>query len=294
LYGKPKFRIFIGICKVIYETEFLMATTYGMTTPIMSSVMTNPMTTTNTVSSMGVQGLPMSSALPIIVNESTPNLAEIQSFPVVVRNGGIHIHQDPVTGQRYRMTDEFHSRIPQILAGNSSTIGMTGGVMSVASVETATITNNRIGSVNTSPSVGVQGISRSVIRDVNSISKVTSLPNIFFEGMQTELVGTSNSTTLSSNQIESIKVIYSSNEDISQLNIESLLASDRTNFLDIADNDVSISVMPREIITGGVMTMGTMSGGRYVYPSVRKSDSTINRSNMVLSVSVNRYSYPKV
>lgn len=102
-----------------------MATTYGMTTPIMSSVMTNPTTTTNTVSSMGVQGLPMSSALPIIVNESTPNLAEIQSFPVVVRNGGIHIHQDPVTGQRYRMTDEFHSRIPQILAGNSSTIGMT-------------------------------------------------------------------------------------------------------------------------------------------------------------------------
>jgi hypothetical protein len=81
-------------------------------------------TTTNTVSSMGAQGLPMSSALPIIVNESTPNLAEIQSFPVIVSGGGIHIHQDPVTGQRYRMTDEFHSRIPQILAGNSSAIGM--------------------------------------------------------------------------------------------------------------------------------------------------------------------------
>ena len=94
-------------------------------------------TTTNTVSSMGAQGLPMSSALPIIVNESTPNLAEIQSFPVVVSGGGIHIHQDPVTGQRYRMTDEFHSRIPQILAGNSNVTGnmmvgggLTGGQMS--------------------------------------------------------------------------------------------------------------------------------------------------------------------
>lgn len=97
-----------------------MAATYGMTTPIMSSVMQNPTTTTNTVSSMGVQGLPMSNTLPIIVNESTPNLAEIQSFPVVVSGGGIHIHQDPVSGQRYRMNDEFHSRIQQILADRQS------------------------------------------------------------------------------------------------------------------------------------------------------------------------------
>ena len=90
------------------------------------------MTTTNIVGSMSVQSLPMSNALPITVNESTPNLAEIQSFPVIVSGGGIHIHQDPVTGQLYRMTDEFHSRIPQILAGNSSVIGMTGGVMPVS------------------------------------------------------------------------------------------------------------------------------------------------------------------
>ena len=91
-----------------------------MTVPVMSTVMPNPMTTTNTVSSMGAQGLPMSNALPIIVNENTPNLAEIQSFPVIVSGGGIHMHQDPVSGQRYRMNDEFHSRIPQILADRQS------------------------------------------------------------------------------------------------------------------------------------------------------------------------------
>jgi len=113
-----------------------MAVTYGMTTPIMSSVMPNPMTvpvmstvmpnpmtTTTVVSSMGVQGLPMSNALPIIVNENTPNLAEIQSFPVIVSGGGIHMHQDPVSGQRYRMNDEFHSRIPQILADRELSSG---------------------------------------------------------------------------------------------------------------------------------------------------------------------------
>ena len=86
-----------------------------MTVPVMSTVMPNPMTTTTVVGSMGVQGLPMSSAIPIIVDENTPNLAEIQSFPVVVSSGGIHIHQDPVSGQRYRMSDDFHSRIPEIL-----------------------------------------------------------------------------------------------------------------------------------------------------------------------------------
>jgi len=58
---------------------------------------------------------------PIIVDETTPNLEKIQSFPVVQKNNNNHFHQDPITGQLYRMTDEFHQRIPEILQ-----IGKTG------------------------------------------------------------------------------------------------------------------------------------------------------------------------
>lgn len=87
-----------------------------MGTPMMSTVMPNPTGGMIGASSTGVQGLPMSTALPIPVNENTPNLAEIQSFPVIIRGNGIHMHQDPVSGQRYRMNDEFHSRIPEILS----------------------------------------------------------------------------------------------------------------------------------------------------------------------------------
>ena len=72
-------------------------------------------------------GIPQRSLSMILVDETTPNLEEIQSFPVIYRNGNVHIHQDPSTSQMYQMTDEFHSRIPQILAGSTS--AMTGGVM---------------------------------------------------------------------------------------------------------------------------------------------------------------------
>ena len=72
-------------------------------------------------------GIPQRSLSMILVDETTPNLEEIQSFPVIYRNGNVHIHQDPSTSQMYQMTDEFHSRIPQILAERAS--AMTGGVM---------------------------------------------------------------------------------------------------------------------------------------------------------------------
>lgn len=70
------------------------------------------------MSTMGVRSpnvnmnLPLASAIPINVNENIQNLQQIQSFPVVgIGPNGIHFHQDPVTGQMYRMTTEFHDRI---------------------------------------------------------------------------------------------------------------------------------------------------------------------------------------
>jgi hypothetical protein len=97
-----------------------MATTsYGtpMTMGMTAGMGSQPMTTTGLQA--GVvrnMNLPLSRATPIQVTETTPNLEEIQNFPVAGRGlDGTHFHQDPVSGQMYVMTDEFHQRIPEIL-----------------------------------------------------------------------------------------------------------------------------------------------------------------------------------
>ena len=97
----------------------------GMTRPSMGmtgGTMPNPSTMGMTGGTMPrplapfLSNLPLSNSPTIAVNESTPNLDRIQNFPVVSRNGVFHIHQDPATGQRYSMTDEFHARIPSIVS----------------------------------------------------------------------------------------------------------------------------------------------------------------------------------
>lgn len=89
-----------------------MATTYGMGGNM------SGMTTSGYTRNMS---LPLSMNQPITVDENTPNLEVIQSFPVAGRTlDGKHFHQDPVTGQMYRMTDAFHDMIPQILANRMS------------------------------------------------------------------------------------------------------------------------------------------------------------------------------
>jgi hypothetical protein len=100
-----------------------MATTsYGtpMTMGMTAGMGSQPMTTTGLQA--GVvrnMNLPLSRATPIQVTETTPNLEEIQNFPVAGRGlDGTHFNQDPVSGQMYVMTDEFHQRIPEILLNN--------------------------------------------------------------------------------------------------------------------------------------------------------------------------------
>jgi hypothetical protein len=264
-----------------------MATTYGMTTPIMSSVISNPMTTINTVSSMGVQGLPMSSALPIIVNESTPNLAEIQSFPVVVRNGGIHIHQDPVTGQRYRMTDEFHSRIPQILAGNSSTIGMTGGVMPVASVETSTITNNRIGSTNNSLNSGVLIVGSNL--SASQLEEAPQEPTVEINGVEFKQSPKKTSFKDETGKTYNVEIynVFPESTLRGTTSIDSVLYSGR--------NVTTFSNQLNERLADSINRISTLTSKptRYAYPSPTFVRG-VERQNTVSVNFVNRYTYPSV
>lgn len=58
----------------------------------------------------------------IFVTMETPNLQQIQLFPVVSRQGDVHIHRDPNTGQLYQMTDSIHQSITRLtsISGVSS------------------------------------------------------------------------------------------------------------------------------------------------------------------------------
>jgi len=121
-----------------------MATTYGMTAPMMSSTMPNPMGTVQTAMAPSMMGqspmgmnsanmnLPLSTARPIEVTETTPNLEEIQNFPVAGRAAdGTHFHQDPVSGQMYRMSAELHDRIPEILRNRTMTSNNTFTIQTI-------------------------------------------------------------------------------------------------------------------------------------------------------------------
>jgi len=116
-------------------------------------------------------GIPQRSLSMILVDETTPNLEEIQSFPVIYRNGNVHIHQDPSTSQMYQMTDEFHSRIPQILAERAS--AMTGGVMPppmTGGVMPPPMTPAMTGGVMTPPMTGGVMPTANVVGGINFVS----------------------------------------------------------------------------------------------------------------------------
>jgi len=124
-----------------------MATTYGTTTPMMSSTMPNPtgigmtpmMLQSQQMGSDPNMSLPLSYEPMIRVTEDTPNLEEIQSFPVLKSNETMHLHQDPITGQRYGMANELHARIPEILARRRGT--QTGGGMNMGTTTMTTQTS---------------------------------------------------------------------------------------------------------------------------------------------------------
>lgn len=136
-----------------------MATTsYGtpMTMGMTAGMGSQPMTTTGLQA--GVvrnMNLPLSRATPIQVTETTPNLEEIQGFPVAGRGlDGTHFHQDPVTGQMYVMSEEFHQRIPQILSNRRS---MSSGIQNVSIIDNE-MNRNTVSSISTTKPISISFI----------------------------------------------------------------------------------------------------------------------------------------
>jgi len=103
------------------------------------------------MATLGVRNmnLPMSSARPIEVDENTPNLEEIQGFPVAgTAADGTHFHQDPVSGQMYKMSTDLHQRIPQILRdrtiSNQSTSNNNGDILNYSKLPLLNYDTNSI------------------------------------------------------------------------------------------------------------------------------------------------------
>jgi hypothetical protein len=83
--------------------------------------------------------LPLSTERPIRVTELTPNLQEIQSFPIAGKGlDGTHFHQDPETGQMYVMSAEFHDMIPRILMDRESLFNNNNMTMSTPDMNIST------------------------------------------------------------------------------------------------------------------------------------------------------------
>ena len=231
-------------------------------------------------------GIPQRSLSMILVDETTPNLEEIQSFPVIYRNGNVHIHQDPSTSQMYQMTDEFHSRIPQILAGSTS--AMTGGVMPPP-MTGGVMPPPMTGRVMTPTMTGGVMRNPSVRNLVDRVFDLTSNPNLYFKNMSAEIdfssVGTSFIPTSQilmasdMNMASNVDILDSNQQyDILQ-NIS--LEEQRQNTNRIND------ILPKIPTTG--------NNNRYVYPSIKTTNQNFN-SNLMSDYSINpiRYSYPKI
>ena len=223
----------------------------------------------------------------IRVNETTPNLQLIQSFPVVSRNGNIHIHQDPFTGQMYEMTDEFHSMIPQIIGGNSSV--MTGGVMPI------TITN----------SSDVNFVSDSIenYSVVNTTEDTSNLSDI----LSYQIYASESGFTFYKDP--SLNVIYAVSDNLKNKSLEILqtrgsglqnVIPDRITQSDVLNEilitptftnqtDLQNNISPQRLPS----TIANQSTSRYVYP-IFTNRTTIDRvSNSVVDRSSgNRFTYP--
>ena len=221
-------------------------------------------------------GIPQRSLSMILVDETTPNLEEIQSFPVIYRNGNVHIHQDPSTSQMYQMTDEFHSRIPQILAERAS--AMTGGVMP--------------------PAMRGGALQTKIISVPEVIDRFTTTPSqqVFFDllsrsGNLNQLSTTTNLNMINRrpNTFNTSQVI---NPSIMNLQFDTISSQNDLNQMEFSVNSIENNSMSQRpfipVIKNGAI--------QYAYPMIRSVQvSTTNIVPYIVNSRFgNRYTYPKV
>lgn len=234
-----------------------------------STSMVQPLVNQMTTTPQGVVNV-------IQVDETTPNLQMIQSFPVVSRNGNVHVHQDPVTGQMYEMTDEFHSMIPQIVAGNSNIMGgvIAGGGLTGGSMPT---TGNKI----------IVGGNTSAIL----LKPAPLQPTVSINGLEYKQIP--NQATITDVEKKETKTyqifsIFPENAGSGTTYIDSVIY--RQNNIPYADTETVITRMRESPESSQRQATNKV---KFAYPSVPKVESSQTTRVSSISTSV-KYVYPTV
>jgi hypothetical protein len=108
------------------------------------------------------------------------------------------MHQDPVSGQRYRMNDEFHSRIPQILADRQSST--TNGLNSMTESSTEQVDSVILDYIGSSSPSNSMTVSNNSMKNLQSEIDLSSNPSSV-QSRRRNITINSNNRTSRSNSI---------------------------------------------------------------------------------------------
>ena len=167
------------------------------------------------------------------------------------------------------------------------TIGMTGGVMPVASVETATITDNRIGTTNGSLDSGVLIVGSNL--SASQLGEAPQEPTVEINGVEFKQSPKKtvfrNTETGQSYNIEYVYMFPESISPQSTTFIDSVLYSDRSG--------TTFSYQSNQRFTDSINRVSTLTSKptRYAYPSPTFVRG-VERQNVISVNFVNRYAYP--
>jgi hypothetical protein len=168
------------------------------------------------------------------------------------------------------MTDEFHSRIPQIISGNSSisTNGVNTSVNSVVFQTEITPIPEVIDRFTTTPSQQVFSDLLSRSGNLNQLSTTTNSNRI-----------NRRSSTFNTSQVINSSIMNSQANTFSSQN-----EMNQTEFfLNSIENNSMTQRSPVPVITNGAL--------RYTYPTARSVQ--VSTTNIIVR-GVNRHSYPRV
>jgi hypothetical protein len=168
---------------------------------------------------------------------------------------------------------------------NGMTIGMTGGVMPVASVETATITNNRIGTTNGSLNSGVLIVGSNL--SVSQLGEAPQEPTVEINGVEFKQSPKKTSFKNETGKIYNVETynVFPESTSRGTTSINSVLYSGKnvTTFSNQLDQRLADSI-------NRISTL-TSKPTRYAYPSP-KFVRGVERQNVISVNFVNRYTYP--
>jgi hypothetical protein len=168
---------------------------------------------------------------------------------------------------------------------NGMTIGMTGGVMPVASVETATITDNRIGTTNGSLDSGVLIVGSNL--SASQLGEAPPEPTVEINGVEFKQSPKKTSFKDETGKTYNVEIynVFPESTLRGTTSINSVLYNGR--------NVNTFSNQSNQTPSDSINRISTLTSKptRYAYPSPTFVRS-VQRQNVISVNFVNRYTYP--